>query len=89
MQQPLFLINHSRLFQVYHKISELFQQVVHYIHFLNWNMTNLSKQVLQTYAVGWNDEQYPALCGRSGVEGYSILVMLTIVYYLGKGRFRY
>lgn len=40
-------------------------------------------------AVGWNDEQYPALCGRSGVEGYSILVMLTIVYYLGKSRFRY
>ena len=27
----------------------------------------MSKQVLQTYAVGWNDEQYPALCGRSGV----------------------
>ena len=43
----------------------------------------------ESNAVGWNDEQYPALCGRSGVEGYSILVMLTIVYYLGKSRFRY
>lgn len=46
-------------------------------------------EVRESNAVGWNDEQYPALCGRSGVEGYSILVMLTIVYYLGKSRFRY
>lgn len=46
-------------------------------------------EVGESNAVGWNDEQYPALCGRSGVEGYSILVMLTIVYYLGKSRFRY
>ena len=46
-------------------------------------------EVRESNAVGWNDEQYPAMCGRSGVEGYSILVMLTIVYYLGKSRFRY
>lgn len=46
-------------------------------------------EVGESNAVGRNDEQYPALCGRSGVEGYSILVMLTIVYYLGKSRFRY
>lgn len=46
-------------------------------------------EVGESNAVGRNDEQYPALCGRSGVERYSILVMLTIVYYLGKSRFRY
>ena len=51
--------------------------------------SNGAVEVGEPNAVGWNDEQYPAMCGRSGVEGYSILVMLTIVYYLGKSRFRY
>lgn len=29
---------------------------------------------------GWNDEQYPALCGRSGVEGYSVCVIDRAVF---------
>lgn len=32
-------------------------------------------EVRESNAVGWNDEQYPALCGRSGVERYSICVI--------------
>lgn len=33
-------------------------------------------EVGESNAVGRNDEQYPALCGRSGVERYSVCVML-------------
>ena len=34
----------------------------------------------ESNAVGWNDEQYPALCGRSGVEGYSVCVIDRAVF---------
>ena len=37
-------------------------------------------EVGEPNAVGWNDEQYPALCGRSGVEGYSICVIDRAVW---------
>jgi hypothetical protein len=30
--------------------------------------------------VGRNDEQYPALCGRSGVERYSVCVIDRAVF---------
>ena len=36
-------------------------------------------KVRESNAVGWNDEQYPALCGRSGVKRYSICVIDRVV----------
>lgn len=39
-------------------------------------------EVGEPNAVGWNDEQYPALCGRSGVEGYYICIDCRAVFWL-------
>ena len=39
-------------------------------------------EVGEPNAVGWNDEQYPALCGRNGVEGYYICVECRAVFWL-------
>ena len=38
--------------------------------------SDVAVEVGESNAVGRNDEQYPALCGRSGVERYSVCVML-------------
>ena len=37
-------------------------------------------EVRESNAVGWNDEQYPALCGRSCVERYSVCVIDRVVF---------
>ena len=37
-------------------------------------------EVRESNAVGWNDEQYPAMCGRSGVERYSVCVIDRAVF---------
>ncbi|CUN32381.1 Uncharacterised protein [[Ruminococcus] torques] len=42
--------------------------------------SNGAVEVGEPNAVGWNDEQYPALCGRSGVERYSLCVIDRAVF---------
>ncbi len=37
-------------------------------------------EVREPNAVGWNDEQYPTLCGRSGVEGISVFIVDMVVF---------
>ena len=37
-------------------------------------------EVRESNAVGWNDEQYPTLCGRSGVEGISVFIVDMVVF---------
>lgn len=43
-------------------------------------MPDNTVEVRESNAVGWNDEQYPAMCGRSGVEGYSVCVIDRAVF---------
>lgn len=42
--------------------------------------SNGAVEVGEPNAVGWNDEQYSALCGRSGVEGISVFIVDRVVF---------